>query len=407
LFHRTTIDEARLYLDHRARLGFNVIEAAVLAEHNGVHQPNSNGDLPLIDDDPAQPNDRYFAYVDALVADMNQRGLIAGLLPTWGDKVNRKWGDGPQVFTVQNAYGYGQFLGSRYRANEVVWILGGDRESYTDGIDYAPIWAAMAEGIKGGYGSHALFTYHPQGQRSSSEAFHDKAWLGFNTWQSGHSERDLPVWEWIAQDYACTPIKPVIDGEPCYEDHPIDPWRRAWLPEHGRFDDYDVRKQCYRGIFAGGCGVTYGHHSIWQFATSERTPIAHPAPFWQAALDRPGAAQMIHLRKLIEPLLARDLIPDQTLLITPSIARAEYRVALRTAMSDLALIYCPTGTPPLTVNARRLHRPLDLIWFNPINGERSPVIESRGLDHLVLTLNLPDPTQDWVCMLQTSPSASS
>ena len=400
LFHRTTLAEARLYLDNRARLGFNVIEAAILAEHDGLHQPNSNGDVPLTNDDPAQPDERYFQYVDALVAEMNARGMIAGLLPAWGDKVNKKWGDGPQVFTAQNAYGYGEFLGARYREYEVVWILGGDRESYTDGIDYAPVWTAMAAGIQATYRAHAVFSYHPQGHRSSSEAFQDAPWLTFNMWQSGHSERDLPVWEWIAQDYARMPIKPIVDGEPCYEDHPIDPWRRAWLPEHGRFDEYDVRKQCYRSIFTGGCGVTYGYHSIWQFASAARPPIAHAAPFWPEARERPGAAQMIHLRQLIEPLLASELIPDQSLMLTPPMDRADYRVALRSQAGDLGLIYCPTGKEPLILNTRRLQRPLAIEWFNPITGEQT--VANAQIDQPVATLTLPDTQQDWVCILKAS-----
>jgi hypothetical protein len=39
-----------------------------------------------------------------------------GLLPTWGDKVTKLWGEGPQVFNEANAYVYGLFLGKRYAA---------------------------------------------------------------------------------------------------------------------------------------------------------------------------------------------------------------------------------------------------------------------------------------------------
>jgi hypothetical protein len=60
LFHRLTRDEADLYLQTRAQQGFNVIQAVVLAELDGLRVPNREGHLPLIDNDPTQPNETYF-----------------------------------------------------------------------------------------------------------------------------------------------------------------------------------------------------------------------------------------------------------------------------------------------------------------------------------------------------------
>ena len=74
-------------------------------------------------------------------------------------------------------------------------------------------------------------TYHPSGKHSSSEWLHEEEWLDFNMMQSGHgSGRSTPTWEMIAHDYALKPTKPVLDGEPNYEDHPVDPWP-TWNPE--------------------------------------------------------------------------------------------------------------------------------------------------------------------------------
>jgi hypothetical protein len=33
-------------------------------------------------------------------------GLYTALLPTWGDKWNKKWGKGPEIFTPENAAVY-------------------------------------------------------------------------------------------------------------------------------------------------------------------------------------------------------------------------------------------------------------------------------------------------------------
>lgn len=103
LFHRTTREEARLYLEDRARKGFTVIQAVCLAERDGLRVPNAYGDLPFADAGFTRPNERYFAYVDEVVAMADSLGLVIGLLPAWGDKFCLKWGPGPEIFTTGGA----------------------------------------------------------------------------------------------------------------------------------------------------------------------------------------------------------------------------------------------------------------------------------------------------------------
>src|SRR5690606_33951610 len=62
LFHRTNKKEAELYLRNRAEKGFNLIQAVVLAELEGLNEPSSNGEKPLINNDPTQPNEAYFTH---------------------------------------------------------------------------------------------------------------------------------------------------------------------------------------------------------------------------------------------------------------------------------------------------------------------------------------------------------
>ena len=101
LFHRLDREQADHYLRRRAAQRFTVIQAVVLAELDGLHTPNAYGHLPLLDDDPTRPVEAYFAHVDWVIARANALGMYVGLLPTWGDKWNRKWGVGPEIFTPE------------------------------------------------------------------------------------------------------------------------------------------------------------------------------------------------------------------------------------------------------------------------------------------------------------------
>src|SRR5207249_11559924 len=108
-----------------------------------------------------------FRHVDHVVDKAASLGLLVGLLPTWGDKVGpMKWGVGPEVFTADNARGYGEFLGERYRDRPLIWILGGDRNPETE--QHKAIWRALAAGLKRGDDGRHLMTYHPMGVFSSS-----------------------------------------------------------------------------------------------------------------------------------------------------------------------------------------------------------------------------------------------
>jgi hypothetical protein len=370
LFHRLNLTEANEYLSNRSLRGFNVIQAVILAEFDGLRKPNRNGDIPFYDLNPEKPNENYFLYVDSVIHLAKEKNLFMGLLPTWGDKVTQLWGEGPVVFNQSNAFNYGLFLGNRYK-NEpnIIWILGGDRPAKNDSADWRPIWTAMAKGIQQGTNNNAIFSYHPWGgDYSTTQFMPDEKWLDINMFQSGHGGgHDVPTWELVDRDRKILPIKPTLDGEPNYEDHPVNPWP-TWNPANGYYDDYDVRKQCYRSVFAGACGVTYGHHSVWQFY-SEREPVINFAKmYWQQAITRPGATQVGYLKKLMEcrPMLNR--IPDDNIIVSGQGTKEQHMVAFRAEDGSFGMVYLPIGKP-ITIDLSFIQqRQIHAWWFNPKNA---------------------------------------
>ena len=399
LFHRLTREEAAHFFAVRQAQRFTVIQAVVLAEFGGLNTPNAYGERPFIDNDPVRPNEAYFAYVDELIRLAAAHGLYVGLLPTWGDKVNRQWGGGPVVFDAENARVYGQFLGARYRdQTNVIWILGGDRPAVHEERDYRPVWRAMAAGIDAATDGVALMTYHPSGGPLSTSAWlQDEAWLDVHMMQSGHgSGRDVPVWERIARDYNLTPVRPVLDGEPNYEDHPVSPWP-TWDPASGYFRDHDVRKQLYRSVFAGGCGATYGHHAVWQFAGDQHGYINHAIHPWTEALLRPGATQVQYLRALLEsrPYLTR--IPDQGMLVSAAGEGAHHVRATRDDEGRYALVYLPLPLPVTVRLGVLAGQDVVAWWYDPCSGAATRIgsFAAEG----VRTFTPPGYRPDWVLVL--------
>jgi Protein of unknown function (DUF4038)/Putative collagen-binding domain of a collagenase len=367
LFHRLTSEEISRYLENRRQKGFNLVQAVILAEFDGLRKPDQYGNTPLVDLNPEKPNEEYFRRIDSTVKEAASKNMIMGLLPTWGDKVTRLWGEGPVVFDEKNAYSYGSFLGKRYAADKnVIWILGGDRPAVVDTHDWRPIWRSMARGILEGTGGKALITYHISGgSNSTSQQIHQEPWLDINMMQSGHGGgHDVPVWEWIERDRALLPSKPTLDSEPNYEDHPVNPWPK-WDPASGYFRDHDVRKQIYRSVFAGGCGVTYGHHAIWQFWNPREEKINHADRYWTEALDRPGAVQAGYLRWLIESRSPLGRIPDQSMIVDGQGVKGEYMTSLRDAQGRYGMVYLPVGKK-IRINASFIKgREIVAWWFNP------------------------------------------
>ena len=401
LFHRLTKEEINIYLENRRAKGFNVIQAVILAEFNGLKRPNQYGEVPLKDLDPTTPNEKYFQIVDYTVQLAQEKNLFMGLLPTWGDKVTKLWGEGPVIFNESNAYTYGRWLGDRYKNySNIIWILGGDRPPITDSADYRPVWRSMAKGITEGANGRAIFTYHTWGGHSTSEYIHNEDWLSINTMQSGHgSGHDVQVWKMIEHDRSLAPTKPTLDAEPNYEDHPVNPWPK-WDPANGYFRDYDVRKQTYRSVFSGACGVTYGHHAVWQFLSAREDTINHADRYWTDAINRPGAFQVGYLKRLIESHSTLDRIPDQSIIVEGQGEKGEYISAFRDKNNKYAMIYLPVGKK-IVVNTSFIEGDsIRISWFDPRIGktESSSVVKKEAVTSFV------SPTtgieNDWVLIIE-------
>ena len=400
LFHRLDREQAGRYLRDRANKGFTVVQAVALAELDGLRDPNPYGQTPLTDDDPLRPNERYFEHVDWVVKAAGEAGLVVALLPTWGDKWNTK--GKPPVFTPANARGYGEWLGRRYKDAPIIWVLGGDRAVETDA--HKDVIRAMAAGLKAGDGGKHLMTFHPRGGAGSAEAFHADDWLDFNMRQNGHQPEFTGRYDKLRPDYDRTPAKPVLDGEPVYEDHPVS----FMAKELGYSVAADCRRALYWNLFTGACGHTFGHHSVWQMFDKGRKPVNNPLMTWAEALDQPGAGQMRHGRRLMEsrPFLSR--VPDDGVVVPDPVATAvpgagtRRFAATRDADGGYAMVYAPVGRP-FTVRAGAVAGPTARAWwFNPRDGSATPAGDHPAGESKRFSPPTPGELLDWVLVVDAA-----
>jgi len=405
LFHKLSREEADRYLRDRARKGFTVIQAVAIAELDGINTPNAYGHLPFIDEDPARPavkegaDNDYWDHVDYIIRKANEQGLYIAVLPTWG----RYWHDGnTPVFNSQNAHIYGRWLANRYRDAKIIWVLGGDRNPENE--EQREVIRHMAHGLIEGDQHTHLITYHSTGYCGSAQFFHSEEWLDFNMRQNGHNHW-AEAYKMTRDDWnRINPIKPVLDGEPIYEDHPVafDAGKR------GHSVAADCRRALYWDLFNGACGHTYGHHSVWQMWNPDKSPypVNNPLMPWYEAIHQPAAAQMQWGKRLMlsRPYLTRIPATDRVLVQSniPSAWPGEgiYRfAATMDAEGTYLMVYAPVGRQ-FWIDTTVLHgQKLTGWWYNPRNGTSKKInAVERGRQVCFIS---PDPGEelDWVLIV--------
>ena len=357
LLMRLSPDDVRLYLDDRAAKQFNVIQMMALRTHHlqssptaGDLVPNYAGEVPFSSLNPVTLNEAYWRHLDFILNAARERNLTVALATMWGR-------DADSLFPepLKNNERYGALLGRRYRDRDnLIWLVTGEYEKIEDNWrkDSAisdkqrTLLRAIALGLEAGHQGRHLMTIHPI--YTSSRDFQDDSWLDFNMQQTwGHANANVTR---IRADYEKTPARPVLNGEPGYENRPEAPTSSAWK----------CRYEGYWSVFSGAFGFTYGAERIWQFRLE-----------WKDALQNEGAADMQHLRRLIESRPMQTRIPDPSLLVSEAGSLGStptYCAATRASDGSYAMVYSTMGKP-FTVNLARLSGGrVNAWWYSPRDG---------------------------------------
>jgi hypothetical protein len=162
-----------------------------------------------------------------------------------------------------------------------------------------------------------------------------------------------------------------------------------------------VRARIYRAIFAGTCGVTYGHHSIWQFLNPELNEpinVGDTLIPWRKAARAEAAEQMKFLKNLMlsRPYFTR--IPDQALIISDKgTTYVDIILATRDLNGTYAMVYLPQNKP-VTVNLKPVTgETKNIWWYDPRTGKARKDKSVKG--HSETTFTPPPEGKDWVLVI--------
>lgn len=355
--------EIEEYLHIRAEQGFNAIlvtaiwETEQSIEGYTPFERREDGRM-----DPTKPvcgEKSFWNKLDYTVQKAYENNIYVGIVISWGDRINKMpYGKCNEIFERENSYLYARWIGERYKDNpNIFWVLGGDRPLITE-RHFACIHA-MADGLREADDNCHMVTFHPPGKSSSSYHFPDEPFLDFHMLQSSHSVWDMPNYNMIREDLELPSLKPVIDGEPCYEDHPF-----FFEAKNGYFDEVNVRKAAYWSVFSGAAGHIYGHNCVWHMVTA---PDEYYLMTWREALKRPGCLQMRYIKELVESLPN----PNERISFDQSLAvnfeGSNHQVALKSG--DVLLVYSPNGLN-ITLNLKNLGwNKVSARFFNPRTGQ--------------------------------------
>lgn len=371
---RLNRDEAEYFLTKERELGYNVEQIQVLnaiPTFNVYGQQANNKEFDF--SKVSKPGVYgYWEHLDYIIDRAADNGIYIAMDCIWGSMIGQ--------MDVKKAAAYGKFLGERYKDKpNIIWMIGGDILG-----DKSPeVWDALARAIKK-YDNRHIMTFHPRGRTTSARWFNDREWMDFNMFQSGHrrygqrnGDGDYTIkdnteednWRYVDMSFEKKPLKPVIDGEPSYEDIP------QGLHDFSapRWQDYDVRRYAYWAVFAGCFGHTYGHNSVMQFMRpGVLASFGAEKPWWEAMND-PGYKQMRYLKWLMLAFPFTEAESDQSVIAGQNGERYDRVIALRG--SDFMLVYNYSGKPmsiDLTkISGNKKHA----WWMNPQNGKLSFVGE--------------------------------
>ncbi len=397
---KSTYDEVRVYVADRKEKGFTAVQLVPMSHlhfwPSGVH--NRHGEPFFLDNDFSRLNPRYFAYMDTLIQAINAHGMVAVIVPVWArmTEVHEALNNHRFAFNTDEALLLARYLGARYAGANVLWLLGGDARY--ENPEQQDFWRAMAETLQKADGHRHLVTIHPAGCRASFDYFDaDASWIDFHMYHSGHEIDGICTFNLARRGYRLSEPKPVVNGEPTYEDL----YDHLWLhlsdtTQAYRMQAIDIRRSSYESVLTGSfVGIAYGANGIWQWSTEGLPNLFWPRVHAIEALSFPGTTSIGILKEIMERYRWYELEPHPEWVVNN-----EDLAFLPMAANETRLMaYFPQHLSSATFDLRERASHVVYRWIDPSTGDSTDAVVAEGG---LLTLHKPD-DMDWLLVARWQP----
>jgi hypothetical protein len=397
-------DRVTRYLDNREKKGFNAIQMVLMSHQRlQAHGVRNRYGEPFFENESfSRINPRYFDYVDWIVGEINNRGMMAVLVPLWAYMMELYPESGPRLkVSEEQALSLARYTGARYAGHNVLWLVGGDNKY--DTTARKNFWDRFARVLDDASGRQHLLTVHPMGFRASYDYFSAELtnWLDFHSYQSSHIAGGNFTWRGAQRGYNLKPAVPVLNVEATYEDiH-----HQFWAPGDTtaantfRIRPVHVRQASYESILSGALvGMAYGGNGIWQWNTEELPGSHNPRYTVEEAWAMPGSEDMGLLKTIMRRIKWYRLRPSQDVLV-----RTTSSGHIAAAVSDEKLAtYLPEQTKYVTIDLSDLGPVAAYHWIDPASGDTLNSRSYTTSTAVPLAFTPPD-TTDWLFTATATP----
>ncbi len=363
-----TKNEWREYLNYRSRQGYNVVQINSLPQwdaSDGIYR------RPFVEIDGnydyTRLNTQYFQYLDQLMADSVAAGMLTAMVVLWFNYVpetNLSWGkQWKRQMDIHTAEAFASYLSARYAAYGTIWLISGDTDYESSKAE--EIYDAAAYAVREASPYPPLLTAHLNGGLFTPEKLNAKKWLDFHMLQSCHSSDSAEkALLYAEKDRAYDPVRPVINGEPCYDSLRL---MDKDNDDNRLINREFVRETAWTSLLGGAnAGITYGAHGLWPWHKEGQTygPMNYGMPLsWQAALKLESGEDMIYMKQILESLPYGEL----QLNLSVTVKAENVRVVASSTHENQQLVVYISQSAPLDIEAD-LTTMVSGIWYDPSNG---------------------------------------
>ncbi len=391
LFVNLTPKQANFYFANRATYGINAVWIEVLCDtYTGGRSDGRtyDGIIPFTTPgDMSTPNPVYFTRVDQMINLAANHGIQVFL-----DTIDT----GGWLTVLENngsskAFGYGQYLGTRYQNfKNIVWITGNDFQTWNSSTTDNQDVAAIMSGVASADPNHLHTT---QLNYDVSGSLDDSLLIPNTTLAGAYSY--YPTYAEVLNEYNGPNFVPTFMEEANYE------FENNTGLDYGNPET--LRRQEYWTMLSGATGQLYGNHYTWTFING-----------WQQSLNTPGAKQLKYMKNLFASRQWWNLVPDQshtvvvagygTFANSGSINASDYVTTGRAPDGSLVMAFCPTTTT-ITVDMTQMKGLTKARWFDPSKNTFTTIKGSpfgnSGTHDFTTPGTDGDGNLDWVLVLES------